>query len=70
LVYYFTKWNSTSCKIFGKKVFILYFGFWSQEAKRTKKPKNSYPHYEKFGILDETKRTHKNFGILHFIIPK
>jgi hypothetical protein len=23
-----------------------------------------------FGILDGTKHTHENFGILHFIIPK
>jgi hypothetical protein len=30
------------------------------------------PHspYEKFDILDKTKHTHKNFGILHFIISK
>jgi hypothetical protein len=53
---------------FWQKVSILHFGFWPQEAK--KKPKSSHPHHEKFGILDETKHTHKNFGILYFIILK
>jgi len=27
----------TSCKIFGKKVVILHFEFWPQEAKKPKK---------------------------------
>jgi hypothetical protein len=41
------------------------------DLKRTKKkPKSSHPYHEKFGILDGTKHTHENFGILHFIIPK
>jgi hypothetical protein len=35
-----------------------------------KKPKSPHPPHEKFGILDRTKHTHENFGILHFIIPK
>jgi hypothetical protein len=42
--------------------------------KMPKKPKsqekNSHPPHEKFDILDETKHTHENFSILHFIIPK
>jgi hypothetical protein len=42
----------------------------SREKKKAKKPKTSHPPHEKFGILDETKHTHKNFGILYFIIPK
>jgi hypothetical protein len=60
------------CKIFGKKkVSILHFEFWSQEEKKkVKNSRSSYPPYEKFGILDGTKHTHKNFGILHFMIPK
>jgi hypothetical protein len=59
-------------KNLAKNVSILHFGFWPQEAKkkRAKKPKSSYPPHEKFGILDGTKHTHENFGILHFIIPK
>jgi hypothetical protein len=45
---------------------ILDFGL-----KRPKKAKkNSHPPHEKFGILDRTKHTHENFGILHFIILK
>jgi hypothetical protein len=35
-----------------------------------KKAKNPRPPYEKFSILDGTKHTHENFGILHFIVPK
>jgi hypothetical protein len=35
-----------------------------------KRPKSPHPPHEKFGILDGTKHTHENFGILHFIIPK
>jgi hypothetical protein len=54
-------------KFFGKKASILYFGFWPQEAKKLKSP---HPPYEKFGMLDGTKHTYENFGILHFIIPK
>jgi hypothetical protein len=52
---------------FWQKGTILYFGFWPQEAKR---PKSPHPPHEKFSILDGTKHTHENFGILHFIIPK
>jgi hypothetical protein len=44
---------------------ILDFGL-----KRLKKPKSPHPPHEKFGILNGTKHTHENFGILHFIIPK
>jgi hypothetical protein len=51
---------------------MLHFGFWPQEAKKKPKKKLKSPHtpHEKFGILDGTKYTHENFGILHFIIPK
>jgi hypothetical protein len=47
--------------------------FWilaSRGPKKAKNPKSSHPLHEKFSILDGTKRTHENFGILHFIIPK
>jgi hypothetical protein len=48
--------------------------FWilvSRDQKKGQKvKKNSHPPNEKFGILNGTKRTHKIFGILHFIIPK
>jgi hypothetical protein len=54
-------------KILAKKVSIFHFGFWPQEAKKAKKPS---PTPRKIGILDGTKHTHENFGILHFIIPK
>jgi hypothetical protein len=52
-------------------VSILHFGFWPQETKKkAKKLKSSHLSHEKIGILDETKHTHENFDILHFIIPK
>jgi hypothetical protein len=38
--------------------------------KKAKKLKSPHPPNEKFGILDGTKHTHKNFDILYFIIPK
>jgi hypothetical protein len=42
-----------------------------KRPKNIKKPKKKpQPPHEKFGIFDGTKHTHKNFGILHFIIPK
>jgi hypothetical protein len=44
---------------------ILDFGL-----KRQKKPKSPHPPHEKFDILNGTKHTHENFGILHFIISK
>jgi hypothetical protein len=47
---------------------ILDFGL--NRLKKAKKPKSPHPPHEKFGILDETKHTHENFGIFHFIIPK
>jgi hypothetical protein len=40
------------------------------QKKKAKKPKSSHSPHEKFGILDGTKHTHENFGILHFIILK
>jgi hypothetical protein len=42
----------------------------SRGKKKAKKPKRPHPPHEKFGILDETKHTHENFSILHFIISK
>jgi hypothetical protein len=56
-------------KILAKKYLfsILDFGLKRQKKKKTKKLS---PTHEKFGILDGTKHTHKNFGILHFIIQK
>jgi len=50
---------------FGKKVVILYFGFWPQEA-------NSRGCHEgnKFCILDGTKHDPENFSILYFITLK
>jgi hypothetical protein len=42
----------------------------SRGQKKAKSQKNSHPPHEKFSILDGTKHTHENFGILHFIIPK
>jgi hypothetical protein len=49
----------------------IYSLFWilASRGKKKKKPKSSHPPYEKFDILDGTKHTHENFGILHFIIP-
>jgi hypothetical protein len=46
---------------------ILDFGL---KKPKKKKPKSPHPPQEKFGILDETKHTHENFGILYFIVPK
>jgi hypothetical protein len=44
--------------------------FGLKRLKKAKKLKSSDPSHEKFGILDETKHNHENFGILHFIVPK
>jgi hypothetical protein len=54
-------------KFFDKRYlfFILDFGL-----KRQKKKSQKALTYEKFGILDGTKYTYENFGILYFIIPK
>jgi hypothetical protein len=38
--------------------------------KRGKKAKKLSPTHEEFIILDGTKHTHENFGILHFIVLK
>jgi hypothetical protein len=45
---------------------ILDFGL----KRQKKNPKSPHLSHEKFGILDRTKHTYKNFGILHFIISK
>jgi hypothetical protein len=42
--------------------------FWILASKDKKKLKSPHPPHGKFGILDGTKHTHENFGILHFII--
>jgi hypothetical protein len=44
--------------------------FWILALRDNKKLKSSHSPHEKFGILDGTKHTHKNFSILYFIIPK
>jgi hypothetical protein len=50
----------------------IYSPFWilASRGKKKKKLKNHHPSHEKFDILNRTKHTHENFGILHFIIPK
>jgi hypothetical protein len=47
----------------------LDFGL-KRQKKKAIKPKSSHPPHENFGILDETKHTHKTFDILYFIVPK
>jgi hypothetical protein len=66
----FCRMELNTMQIFWQKVSFLYFGFWPQETKKAKKLKSPHPHHGKFGILDGTKHTHENFGILHFIISK
>jgi hypothetical protein len=41
---------------------ILYFSL-KKQKKKTKVP---YSPHEKFGIMDEIKHAHENFGILYF----
>jgi hypothetical protein len=52
----------------------IHYLFWilasRGKKKKQKKPKSSHPSHEKFDILNGTKHTHENFGILYFIIPK
>jgi hypothetical protein len=48
----------------------IHSSFWILASTGKKKAKKPSPTPEKFGILDGTKYTHENFGILHFIIPK
>jgi hypothetical protein len=52
----------------------IYSPFWilasRDKKKKAKKSKSSHPPHEKINILDETKHTHENFVILHFIISK
>jgi hypothetical protein len=57
-------------KFWQKGIHSLFWILTSRDKKKAKKLKSPHPPHEKFGILDETKRTHKNFSILHFIIPK
>jgi hypothetical protein len=57
-------------KFLAKRYPFSILKFWPQEAKKKKPKKSPHPPHEKFGILDGTKHTHENFGILHFIIPK
>jgi hypothetical protein len=81
LVFYFTQKNlvdpsfcrmelNTIQNFLQKGIHSLFWILVSRGKKKTKKSKNLHPPYEKFGILDRTKHTHKNFSILHFIIPK
>jgi hypothetical protein len=44
--------------------------FWILASTGQKSQKKLSPTHEKFSILDGTKYTHENFGILHFIILK
>jgi hypothetical protein len=44
------------------------FSIWARGKKNPKNPKKPHPSHKKFGILDGTKHTYENFGILHFII--
>jgi hypothetical protein len=53
-----------------KKYPFSILDFSLKRLKKAKKPKSPHPPHEKFGILDRTKHTYENFGILHFIIPK
>jgi hypothetical protein len=53
-----------------KGIHSPFLDFDLKRPKKTKRPKSSHPPHEKFDILDRTKHTHENFGILHFIIPK
>jgi hypothetical protein len=46
------------------------FDFGLKRLKKNQKAKSPHPPIEKFDILDGTKHTHENFGILHFIISK
>jgi hypothetical protein len=48
----------------------IHSSFWILASRGQKKPKSSYPPYEKSDILDGTKLIYKNFDILYFIIPK
>jgi hypothetical protein len=59
---------NTMQNYFCQNVLILYYGFWPPEGKKTK-TKSPHPSHEKFSILDGTKHIHKNFDILHFIVP-
>jgi hypothetical protein len=57
-------------KFFIKRYYSPFLILASRAKKNKKTKKNPHPHHEKFGILDGTKHTHKNFSILHFIILK
>jgi hypothetical protein len=47
---------------------ILDFGL--KRQKKNQKLKSPHPPHEKFDILNGTKHTYENFGILYFIVPK
>jgi hypothetical protein len=64
----FCKMELNTMQNFWKKVFILHFGFWSQEAKKKSQKALTHP-MKNLAFLDGTKHTHKNFGILYFFIP-
>jgi hypothetical protein len=60
--------NTMQKKILAKKYPFSILDFILKRQKKTQKAL-THPH-ETFSILDETKHIHKNFGILHFILPK
>jgi hypothetical protein len=57
-------------KFLAKRYLFSILDFGLKRQKKKKKQKSPHPPHKKYGILDRTKHTHKNFGILHFIIPK
>jgi hypothetical protein len=58
-------------KFLAKKYSFSILDFGLKRSKKSQKAKKKLsPTHEKFSILDETKYTHKNFSILHFIVPK
>jgi hypothetical protein len=57
-------------KFLAKRYPFSILDFSLKRPKKSKKPKSPHPPHKKFGILDGAKHTHKNFGILDFIIPK
>jgi hypothetical protein len=66
----FYKMELNTMQNFWQKDIYSPFWFLVTRSQKIKKPKSSHPPHEKFSILDVTKHTHENFGILHFIILK
>jgi hypothetical protein len=57
-------------KILAKRYPFFILDFSLKRSKKAKKSKSPHPPHKKFGILDGTKHTHENFGILYLIISK